>query len=93
VVYPGINTGPSPTQNPDLDDGAEHTLGKSDDDTSHEMMGGVTDTPEGHAAIQVDVDRLEKWADRNLVSSAKYQVLCSTPCTSIRWEVALQKRP
>jgi len=28
---------------------------------------GVADTPEGHATIQRDPGRLEKWADRNLM--------------------------
>jgi len=34
-------------------------------------LGGVVDTPEGCAAIQHDLDRLESWAERNLVEFDK----------------------
>ncbi|KAK4806985.1 LOW QUALITY PROTEIN: hypothetical protein QYF61_000314 [Mycteria americana] len=46
----------------DLDDG------EFADDTK---LGGVADTPEGCAAIQRDLDRLEKWAGRSLVRFSK----------------------
>ena len=38
---------------------------------------GVVDRPEGHAAIQRDLNRLDKWADRNLVkfNKGKFKVL------------------
>lgn len=46
----------------DLDDGAEGTHSKLADGAKP----GVTDTPEGHATIQRDLNRMVKWADRNL---------------------------
>jgi len=59
----------------DLDDGSECTL-KSADDTN---LGGVADAADGCAAVQRDLNRLKKQADRNLMSFHKYK------CTVLPW--------
>lgn len=58
----------------ELDDGAERTLSKCANDTK---LRGVAVTQEGHAAIQSNLDRVEKWADGNLMkfNKGKYKVL------------------
>jgi len=52
-----------------LDDGAELSLRRLVDDTK---LGGVADMPEGCAAVQSDLNGLEKQADKNLLKFSKW---------------------
>ena len=52
------------------DEVIEGTVSKFDDDTK---LGGVCDTPEGCAAIQQYLDRLEGWVGRNLLKYNKHK--------------------
>ncbi|GAB0187969.1 mitochondrial enolase superfamily member 1 [Grus japonensis] len=52
----------------DLDDGIKCTLMKFADDTK---LSGEVDTSEGRATLQEDLDRLEEWANKNLMKFSK----------------------
>jgi len=43
---------------------SSNTLSTSTDDTK---LGGMADTPDGCAAVQREVDKLENWTKRNLM--------------------------
>ena len=57
-----------------LDEGIESTLSEFAEDTE---LGGVADTLEGFLTVQQDLDRLESWAERNLMrfNESKCRVL------------------
>ena len=52
----------------DLDNSIKCSLMKFADDTK---LSGEVDTPEGRAALQGDLDRLEEWASKNLMKFSK----------------------
>ncbi|GAB0192430.1 mitochondrial enolase superfamily member 1 [Grus japonensis] len=52
----------------DLDDWIKCTLMKFADDTK---LSGEVDTSEGRATLQEDLDRLEEWANKNLMKFNK----------------------
>ena len=59
-------------------------------------LGGVVDTPEGHAASERDLNTLVTWADRKLTkfNNGNCEVLHLegiTPCVSTHWRATLWK--
>ena len=54
----------------DLEEGTECSLSKFADDTE---LGGVADTPGGCAAIHRDLNRPERWAERDLMKFNKWK--------------------
>lgn len=78
----------------DLDDGTGCILSMFARDRK---VRGVTGTPKGWSAIQEALDRLAKWADRNLCSSIKEDVKSwpwegITPSTSSCWAIISGKQ-
>lgn len=91
---PGVSAGSSPTSAlNDLNKGAECTPSEFADDT---RLGGVGDTPAGHTGFQRHLNRLEKWAYKNLMRFGRRIVKSCTwggtkPCTSICWGLSSWK--
>lgn len=67
-----------------LGNGAERTLTSYANLTK---LGGVTDRPDTCPTMQRDLDKVEKWIEKNLMKFNKKKCShapggCSTPCTS-----------
>ncbi|KAF4793861.1 hypothetical protein TURU_106440 [Turdus rufiventris] len=55
--------------------------------TGDTKLGIVADMPKGHATIQIDLNSLEKWPDRNLM---KFNKKCtSIYCIPIIWKLII----
>ena len=69
-----------------LNEATQCTLSKFADDTK---LGGLADTPAGCAAIQRDLDRLESWAQRNLIKCRVLHLGSNSPMHQYRLGVDL----
>ncbi|KAK4816810.1 LOW QUALITY PROTEIN: hypothetical protein QYF61_023497 [Mycteria americana] len=67
----------------DPDTGTGYTLTNLADDTK---PGGVAGTPDGCVATQRDLNRLQKWAEREPHEVQQGEVQRTAPCPSTRWQ-------
>lgn len=81
-----VSAGASPVINVFTNGGTECTLHVFTDDTK---LGGVVDKPDICAAIQGDVDKLEKAGKQEHHGEKKCEVLQlgKTPCSTAHWEL------
>lgn len=68
----------------DLDSGTECTLNKFENDTK---LSGTVNMEEGKDAIQMDMDKFEKWAHENLTKISKVK------CHTGSWQSQISPSP